>query len=151
MLGSIYDSTLLSLLQLTLSGKRTSAVSCSKQDGDPPNVKISALPFVMPARCITVWLACPLHKLATVTTLDSACGTHLPATVTSSCTASPPFSALPPCYPTSISQAIFEENADLVAVAKQAGGRDRFPEYCQVARDLPDEMELQVHQEPVRR
>lgn len=147
---SIYDSTLLSLLQLTLNGKLTFAVSCSKQDGDPSAVRISALPFVTPVRCSTVWLGFPLHKLVTVTTRDSACGTHLPATVTSSSTASPPSSALPPGCPTSIYQAIFEENADLVAVAKQAGGRDRFPEYCQVARDLPDEMELQVHQEPVR-
>lgn len=44
----------------------------------------------------------------------------------------------------------FEENADIVAVAMRAGGADSFPEYFHIARDLPEETELQVHEEAVR-
>ncbi|CAM9590049.1 unnamed protein product, partial [Scytosiphon promiscuus] len=42
----------------------------------------------------------------------------------------------------------FEENADIVAVARRAGGADSYPEYFHVARDMPEETELQVHEEP---
>lgn len=48
------------------------------------------------------------------------------------------------------SQERFEENADIVAIAKRAGGADSFPEYFHVARNMPEETELQVHEEAVR-
>ena len=35
-------------------------------------------------------------------------------------------------------------------MAKRIGDEERFPEYFQVARDLPEETELPVHAEPVR-
>ncbi|CAM9766400.1 unnamed protein product, partial [Ectocarpus sp. 4 AP-2014] len=41
----------------------------------------------------------------------------------------------------------FEENADIVAVARRAGGSDSFPEYFHVAREMPEETELQVHED----
>lgn len=47
-------------------------------------------------------------------------------------------------------QEVFEENADLVAVAKRVSDGARFPDYFQVARDLPGETELLVHEEAVR-
>lgn len=37
-----------------------------------------------------------------------------------------------------------------MAVARRAGGADSFPEYFHVARDMPEETELQVHEEAVR-
>lgn len=37
-----------------------------------------------------------------------------------------------------------------MAVARRAGGADSFPEYFHVARNLPEETELQVHEEAVR-
>lgn len=43
----------------------------------------------------------------------------------------------------------FEENADLLAVAKRVCGGERFPEYFQVARNLSEEMELTVYDQPV--
>ena len=46
-------------------------------------------------------------------------------------------------------QETFEDNADLVAMAKRVGDEEPFPEYMQVARDLPEETELPVHEEPV--
>jgi len=44
----------------------------------------------------------------------------------------------------------FEDNADMVAVAKRAGDSSSFPEYFHVARELPEETELQVHEDAVR-
>lgn len=38
-----------------------------------------------------------------------------------------------------------------MAVARRAGGADSFPEYFHVARDMPEETELQVHEEAVRK
>lgn len=47
-------------------------------------------------------------------------------------------------------QATFEDNADLVAVAKRAAGGESFPDYFEVARSMPEETEITVYQEPVR-
>lgn len=43
----------------------------------------------------------------------------------------------------------FEENADLVAVAKSFTGGDKFPDYYYICRDLPEETELPVFEHPV--
>ena len=46
-------------------------------------------------------------------------------------------------------KATFEENADLVAVAKRFAGGEKFPDYYHIARDLPEETTLPVFKLPV--
>lgn len=48
-----------------------------------------------------------------------------------------------------IAQEKFDENADLVAVAKRAGGQS-FPDYFEVSRAMPEETEIIVYEKPVR-
>lgn len=49
-----------------------------------------------------------------------------------------------------VSQEKFEENADLVAIARRAAGGESFPDYFEVSRSMAEETEIPVFQEPVR-
>lgn len=53
------------------------------------------------------------------------------------------------CLETIPFKTAFEENADLVAVAKSFTGGDKFPDYYYICRDLPEETELPVFEHPV--